>query len=70
MGEAPNYPTITWHLVDDYDPSLTACTGSKWSPPRPDEYPDVPRELCVACAQLGTMPRVQMLSGKGENDGD
>jgi hypothetical protein len=50
---APNYPTVTIHLVMDEDPTRTACTGTKWEAPRDGEWPTVPREFCVACSQLG-----------------
>jgi hypothetical protein len=54
--EAPSFPTITWHLVMGDDRTRTVCTGAKWEPPSADEYPDVPREMCVACVQFG-LPR-------------
>lgn len=46
--EAPNYPTLTWHILED-GTQRTVCTGSYWEPPPSDKYPDTERELCVAC---------------------
>lgn len=48
MDQHPNYPTLTWHILED-GTQRTLCTGDYWRPPPRDKYPDMARELCVAC---------------------
>ena len=49
----PNYPVIVTHLVEGHSEFLpiTVCTGDPAPDPIPEAYQNVPRYLCVACAQ-------------------